>query len=34
MNLLVTLPDLAAFQAWAPHVRRFSYLMLAPRARE
>lgn len=24
----VTLPDLAAFQAWAPRVRRFSYLVL------
>ncbi|WP_367131219.1 P-loop NTPase fold protein [Saccharothrix sp. HUAS TT1] len=23
---LVTLPDLTAFQAWTPHVRRFSYL--------
>jgi hypothetical protein len=22
---LVTLPDLAVFQAWVPHVRRFSY---------
>jgi hypothetical protein len=23
---MVELPDLTAFQAWAPHVRRFSYL--------
>jgi hypothetical protein len=29
-SALVTLPDLTAFQAWAPHVRRFSYLVLAP----
>jgi KAP family P-loop domain len=25
---LVTLPDLAAFRGWTPHVRRFSYLVL------
>ncbi|WP_033429472.1 P-loop NTPase fold protein [Saccharothrix syringae] len=25
VTALVTLPDLAAFQDWAPHVRRFSY---------
>jgi hypothetical protein len=24
---LVTLPDLAAFQAWAPRIRRFSFLL-------
>lgn len=29
-SALVTLPDLAAFRAWVPHVRRFSYLPLTP----
>jgi hypothetical protein len=28
-SALVTLPDLTAFRAWAPHIRRFSYLVLA-----
>ena len=26
-SVLVTLPDLAAFRVWTPHVRRFSYLL-------
>jgi hypothetical protein len=29
-SALVTLSALTAFQSWAPHVRRFSYLVLSP----
>jgi hypothetical protein len=30
MNALVTLPDLAAFQRWEPHVARFSFHLAPP----
>jgi predicted phage tail protein len=28
VNVLITLPDLGAFQLWAPRIRRFSFLLL------